>query len=49
MVVTIKFAKANLSKLIERAVRGEEIIIARGTKPVVRLIPITVPQEHTQD
>ncbi|HEV3318028.1 MAG TPA: type II toxin-antitoxin system prevent-host-death family antitoxin [Candidatus Angelobacter sp.] len=38
--VTIHQAKTNLSRLIEKACRGEEIIIARGTQPVVRLVPI---------
>lgn len=38
--VTIHAAKANLSKLIEAALGGEEIIIARGSKPVVRLVPV---------
>jgi antitoxin (DNA-binding transcriptional repressor) of toxin-antitoxin stability system len=35
--VTIRKAKADLSRLIQRACRGEEIVIARGKKPVVRL------------
>src|SRR5208337_2570718 len=34
---TVHEAKTHLSKLIERAERGEEVIIARGDKPVVRL------------
>jgi prevent-host-death family protein len=38
--VTIHQAKTNLSKLIERASEGEEIIIARGSKPVARLVPV---------
>lgn len=38
-VYTVHEAKTNLSKLIERAERGEEVIIARGDKPVVRLTP----------
>ena len=38
--VTIHQAKTNLSRLIEKACRGEEIIIARGSNPVVRLVPI---------
>jgi prevent-host-death family protein len=38
--VTIHEAKTNLSRLIEKACRGEEIIIARGADPVVRLVPI---------
>ena len=37
---TIHQAKTNLSRLIERAERGEEIVIARGKKPVVRLVPM---------
>jgi len=38
--VTIHQAKTNLSRLIDRAAAGEEIIIARGSKPVARLVPI---------
>jgi len=38
--VTIRKAKANLSRLIQRACRGEEIVIARGKKPVVRLVAL---------
>ncbi len=39
--VTIHKAKTNLSRLIEKACKGEEVIIARGKKPVVRLVAIT--------
>jgi prevent-host-death family protein len=38
--ITIHKAKTELSRLIEKACRGEEIIIARGKKPVVRLVAI---------
>ncbi len=38
--INVHAAKTNLSKLIERACRGEEIIIARGNVPVVRLVPV---------
>ena len=38
--VKVHEAKTNLSKLIEQARRGEEVIIARGATPVVRLVPI---------
>jgi len=38
--VTVHEAKTNLSKLIEQACRGEEVIIARGATPVVRLVPV---------
>jgi prevent-host-death family protein len=37
---TIHEAKTNLLKLIEQACQGEEIVIARGPEPVVRLVPI---------
>jgi antitoxin (DNA-binding transcriptional repressor) of toxin-antitoxin stability system len=39
--VTIHKAKTNLSRLIEDVCRGEEIIIARGKKPVARLLAIS--------
>jgi prevent-host-death family protein len=38
--VTIRKAKADLSRLIQKACRGEEIVIARGNKPVVRLVAL---------
>jgi len=38
--VTIHNAKTQLSKLIEAAVAGEEIVIAKGAVPMVRLVPI---------
>jgi prevent-host-death family protein len=38
--VTIHEAKTNLSKLIARAEAGEEIVIARGKEPVVKLTPL---------
>jgi prevent-host-death family protein len=40
MKVTIHAAKTTLSKLIERAQAGEEVIIARGDVPVARLVPV---------
>ena len=39
-IVKIHRAKTTLSKLIARALEGEEIIIARGDTPVVRLVPV---------
>ncbi len=38
--VNIHEAKTHLSKLIERASHGEEVIIARAGKPVARLTAI---------
>lgn len=40
MQYTVHAAKTNLSKLIEAALKGEEVVIARGTKPVVRIVPV---------
>jgi prevent-host-death family protein len=40
MQITIHAAKTNLSKLIEAVERGEEVIIARGDKPVAKLVPV---------
>ena len=37
MIVTIHQAKTQLSKLIAAALEGEEVVIARGATPVVRL------------
>jgi antitoxin (DNA-binding transcriptional repressor) of toxin-antitoxin stability system len=38
--ITIHKAKTQLSRLIEKACRGEEIVIARGKQPVVKLVAI---------
>jgi prevent-host-death family protein len=38
--ISIHAAKTHLSRLIARAEAGEEIIIARGRKPVVKLVAI---------
>ncbi|MGA7631234.1 MAG: type II toxin-antitoxin system Phd/YefM family antitoxin [Terriglobales bacterium] len=38
--ITIHQAKTELSRLIERVCRGEEIVIAPGKKPVVRLVAV---------
>ncbi|MCA9372555.1 type II toxin-antitoxin system Phd/YefM family antitoxin [Candidatus Woesebacteria bacterium] len=39
-IVNIYNAKTNLSGLIERAIAGEDIIISKFNKPLVRLTPI---------
>jgi prevent-host-death family protein len=43
MLVTINIhdAKTQLSKLLQRVMAGEEIIIAKAGKPVARLVPFT--------
>jgi prevent-host-death family protein len=37
---TVHQAKTNLSKLLRKAARGEEVIIARGKKPVAKLVAV---------
>jgi antitoxin (DNA-binding transcriptional repressor) of toxin-antitoxin stability system len=39
-VVTVGEAKTTLSKLIARAEAGEEVVIARGRVPVVKLVAV---------
>jgi len=39
-IVNIREAKSQLSKLVARALNGEEVIIARAGIPVVRLVPV---------
>jgi prevent-host-death family protein len=38
--VTIHEAKTNLSRLIAAVEAGEEVVIARGKTPAVRMVPI---------
>ena len=49
--VNLREAEAQLSALIERALEGEEVIIARAGEPVVRLVPAAAaaPREWGQD
>lgn len=37
-IVSIHEAKTHLSRLIKEALEGEEVVIARGRTPVVRLV-----------
>lgn len=43
IVANIHNAKTHLSKLIDQAESGEEVVIARNGKPVVRLTPVDPP------
>jgi prevent-host-death family protein len=43
-VVTIREARARLSRLLRRAVAGEEIVIARGGLPVAVLVPLALKE-----
>jgi prevent-host-death family protein len=41
-------AKTNLSKLVERALAGEEIVIARNGTPAVQLVPVKQPSSRRE-
>ena len=50
-IENIHNAKAHLSKLIKRALAGEEVVIARAGEPLVRLTPVqqdTTPRQGGQ-
>jgi len=48
MRTTIHAAKTDLSRLIKKACAGEEVVIARGDTPVVRLVPFKATPRQTQ-
>ena len=44
--VNLYDAKTNLSKLVERAAAGEEIVIAKAGKPKAKLVPYEAPRKR---
>ena len=38
--VNMHRAKSSLSRLVERALAGEDVVIARNGEPLVRLVPV---------
>ena len=44
--VNIYEAKSKFSKLINQAIAGEEIIIAKSGKPVAKLVPFKKPNQN---
>jgi len=47
MTVNVHEARTNLSRLMEKAHRGEEIILAKAGKPYARLMPLDEVRERT--
>jgi len=41
--VNLHAAKTHLSRLVDEAANGEEIVIAKAGRPMVRLVPVTRP------
>ena len=46
-MVNVYEAKTQLSQLLNRVERGEEITIARNGRPVARLVPMTTRRNRT--
>ncbi len=44
-VVNLHAAKTHLSRLVDQAAAGEEIVIAKAGKPVARLVPMDRPRQ----
>lgn len=44
-IVNMHQAKSSLSRLVERAIAGEEVVIARNGEPLVQLVPVTKKRE----
>ena len=40
ITVNVRAAKTRLSRLLVHAEAGDEVVIARGGKPVARLVPV---------
>lgn len=38
MVYTVHKTKTNLSKLLRKVEKGEEVVIARGRKPIAKIV-----------
>ena len=45
MLVNIHDAKTHFSKLVNQALSGDDVIISRAGKPLVRLVPYTAEAE----
>ena len=45
-MVNVHEAKTHLSRLLDRAARGDEIVIAKAGKPVARLVPFSRPGDR---
>jgi len=39
-IVNMHDAKTSLSRLVEKALAGEEVVIARNGEPLVKLVPV---------
>jgi prevent-host-death family protein len=42
--VNIHHAKTHLSRLVDRAAKGESFVIAKAGKPMVKIVPLNAPE-----
>jgi prevent-host-death family protein len=47
-ITNISDAKASLSKLVEKVLKGEEVIIGKAGKPVAKLVPYNLDTSPRQ-
>ena len=45
--VNLHAAKTQLSRLVDEAVGGEDVVIAKAGKPMVRLVPVAAKRRRT--
>lgn len=45
--VNLHAAKTHLSRLVDEAVAGDDVVIAKAGKPMVRLVPVTPKRRRT--
>ena len=45
MVINVYEAKTHLSRLLDRAAEGEEIVLGKAGKPMARLVPLRAQQQ----
>ena len=48
MQVNLHDAKTNLSRYVEQALDGDEIVIARAGQPLVKLVPVSTTPRRRQ-
>jgi len=48
LTINIHDAKTHLSRLVERAAKGESFIIAKAGRPMVKVVPLVEPVAPSQ-
>ena len=48
ITVNMHEAKTNLSRLVEKAMQGDSVVIAKAGKPMVRMVAVSAPAPTTK-